>query len=119
MTEMDLNTIHKKMIKIIELNFGKIDKIYFCPDINDSSIDRKPNIGMALKAKNEFPLIDFKKSVMIGDSSSDILFGHRLGMQTVFINALKRQNNNFQFEFKSLIDFTNFLIESLNKKLKK
>ena len=40
---------------------------------------------MGLQAKHDFPDIDFSRSLMIGDSRSDMLFAERLGMQTVFI----------------------------------
>ena len=75
MTEADLQQIHHQMIFEIEKAGGRIDGIYFCPDLKDShSFMRKPNIGMALKAKKDFPMINFKNSVMVGDSVSDMLF---------------------------------------------
>ena len=40
---------------------------------------------MAYKAKADFPDIDFEKSIMVGDSESDMLFGSNAGMKTVFI----------------------------------
>jgi histidinol phosphatase-like enzyme len=47
--------------------------------------DRKPGIGMGLKAKALYPETDFTKSIMVGDSDSDIAFGNNLGMITVKI----------------------------------
>ena len=41
MTTKDLKLIHDKMISEIESNKGKIDRIYYCPDIEDSSFNRK------------------------------------------------------------------------------
>jgi D-glycero-D-manno-heptose 1,7-bisphosphate phosphatase len=40
---------------------------------------------MALEAKIDFPEIDFSKSIMVGDTDSDILFGENLGMKTARI----------------------------------
>ena len=37
--------------------------------------------------KNDFPMTDFKKSIMVGDTDSDILFGKNLGMKTVRIKT--------------------------------
>jgi HAD superfamily hydrolase (TIGR01662 family) len=48
---------------------------------------RKPDIGMALQAKKIFPEIDFSKSIMVGDSSSDMEFAKRAGMKTVFVGT--------------------------------
>src|ERR1035437_7011157 len=42
-----LHTIHYNMTREIILAGGRIDKIYFCPDLDNDSTDRKPNIGMA------------------------------------------------------------------------
>jgi len=87
MNEKDLEEIHNYMISEIKEAGGHITKVYFCPDLAyKNPPDRKPNIGMALKAKEDFPEIDFSKSVMVGDSDTDIEFGKRLGMLTVWID---------------------------------
>lgn len=86
MTEDELLRIHEKMILKIEHFGGRIDKIYYCTDTNDNSLNRKPNPGMALQAKIDFPDIDFEKSIMIGDSETDLGFGNGLGMKTISIN---------------------------------
>lgn len=85
MSEEELITIHKEMCKDIKEESGRIDKIYYCTDISESSECRKPNIGMALQAKKDFPEINFTKSIIIGDSISDMLFGNNLGMTCFFI----------------------------------
>jgi histidinol phosphatase-like enzyme len=40
---------------------------------------------MALQAKNDFPGIDFSRSVMVGNTLSDMEFGRSCGMFTIFI----------------------------------
>jgi len=85
MSESQLISIHDKMIQMIENNGGRIDKIYYCTATNDDNFYRKPNPGMALCAQNDFPTILFSKSIMVGDSLSDMQFGKRLGMKTVQI----------------------------------
>ncbi len=87
-TENELAALHEKMLKEIEKNGGAIDAIFYAPLTRESlhNIDRKPNVGMALKAKKKFPEINFKKAVMAGDSFSDMEFGHRLSMITVLVN---------------------------------
>jgi histidinol-phosphate phosphatase family protein len=87
MSKNDLNIIHIRMMDLVLKHGGRIDKIYFCPEILNTSFCRKPNIGMAMMAKNDFPKIDFERSVMIGDSKSDMEFGKRLNMKTVFIGS--------------------------------
>lgn len=74
----DLLIIHQNMKAEIEAGGGRIDKIYFCPDME--SYNRKPNPGMGLQALNDFPKIDLSKSVMIGNTLSDMQFGRNLGV---------------------------------------
>jgi len=83
MSEETLLEIHRNMMAEIEKHGGRVDKIYYCIDINNDSPNRKPNIGMALQAKADFPDIDFSRSVMVGDSESDMEFGRRAGMKTI------------------------------------
>ena len=42
---------------------------------------------MGYKASEIFPEIDFTRSIMVGDSISDIQFGQKLGMVTVLIHT--------------------------------
>ena len=74
----DLQIIHTNLLKEIELAGGKIDKIYFCGDLENASPYRKPNPGMGLQAKQDFPDIDFSKSVMVGNTITDMEFGRNL-----------------------------------------
>lgn len=66
---------------------GRIDKAYACTATSDSDHNRKPNTGMALQAKEDFADIDFKKSIMVGNSISDMEFGKKLNMHTVFLTT--------------------------------
>jgi histidinol-phosphate phosphatase family protein len=84
----DLELIHKKMKKELESNGGRIDGIYFCPFLEkENSVLRKPNIGMAELAQADFKHIQFDKSIMVGDSKSDMQFGRNAGMKNVFVNT--------------------------------
>jgi D-glycero-D-manno-heptose 1,7-bisphosphate phosphatase len=74
----DLELIHKNMLQEIKDAGGSIDKIYFCPEME--SPNRKPNPGMGLQALKDFPQIDLSKSVMIGNTLSDMKFGRNLGV---------------------------------------
>ncbi|SKA31671.1 D-glycero-D-manno-heptose 1,7-bisphosphate phosphatase [Chitinophaga eiseniae] len=85
LTVEGLQEIHTQMLDTIQQAGGRIDKIYFCPDVESNSPCRKPNAGMALRAKNDFPEIDFSKAIMAGNTLSDMQFGRNAGMQTVFI----------------------------------
>ena len=60
---------------------------------------------MALQAQKDFPQIDFKKSIIVGDSMSDMEFGKNAGMKTVFISAEEKKDDLIDFNFKSLAFF--------------
>ena len=64
---------------------GRIDRIYYCTDLDDNSPNRKPQAGMGLQAQKDFPKIDFHKSIMVGNKLTDMQFGRALGCKTVFI----------------------------------
>jgi len=85
MSEERLNAIHEFMLNEIQKAGGNITKIYTCFDANSDSVNRKPNIGMAFKAAEDFPGIDFKNSVFIGNSRSDIQFANKLSMYSVLV----------------------------------
>ena len=112
MTEKQLNDIHRHLLKTIDLLDGRIDKIYHCPDKPDSnSPNRKPETGMALQAQVDFPEIDFSRSVIVGDSLSDMEFGARLGMVKVFIGGKGEDPSVWQpeYQFETLKEFADAL----------
>jgi histidinol-phosphate phosphatase family protein len=85
----DLHLIHKNMLQEIETANGRIDRIYFCTDME--SENRKPNPGMGLQAIKDFPAIDLSKSIMIGNTLSDMKFGRNLGVAiTVFLPTTRK-----------------------------
>ncbi len=106
----DLELIHKNMLYEITYLGGRIDKVYFSPYLNSlNHPTRKPGIGMALQAQKDFPDIDFSKSIIVGDSLSDMEFGRNAGMKTVFISEEKKKDERIDMQFNSLIEFVNNL----------
>ena len=96
MTMRDVDEVHAFMKQEIESRKGRIDAIYVCPQLKtDPNNFRKPSPKMAFMAQHDFPEIDFEKSIMIGDSNSDIEFGKNAGMNTILIGD----------EFESLLAF--------------
>lgn len=86
MTEAELIALHNHMISEIKKAGGKIDGIYYCTNLAETPDNcRKPSVKMAHKAISDFPEINMKKSIMVGDSQCDIEFGNNAGMNTVFV----------------------------------
>lgn len=88
----DLHLIHKNMVEEIANAGGRIDKIYFCTEME--SPNRKPNPGMGLQAIKDFPEIDLAKSIMIGNTFSDMKFGRNLGVAiNIFLPTTRKDVN--------------------------
>jgi histidinol-phosphate phosphatase family protein len=85
MTDADLALIHDNMTQSIIKLGGRIDAIFYCSDLDNGSFNRKPQPGMAFQAKEQFPSIDFSKSIMVGNRMSDMEFGRNAGMHTVYL----------------------------------
>lgn len=105
----DLHTIHQNMIKEIELVGGRITNIYFCTDLEETSPNRKPNPGMGLQAKQDFPDIDLSKAIMVGNTLGDMGFGRNLGINTVFLPTTRPEvdlhDERIDASYPTLIDF--------------
>ncbi len=105
----DVETVHQFMVQQVAENGGKIDKVYFCPQLKSVPDNyRKPSPKMAYFAKNDFPDIDLSKSIMIGDMNSDIEFGKNAGMKTIFIGD-NELNLTPDDRFETLYDFAKTL----------
>ena len=114
MNEHTLEDIHNKMIKEIEKKGGRIDAIYYCPDLEENrSPDRKPNPGMAFRAQHDFPEVNFSKSLMIGDTASDVEFGRRAGMYTALCISQTFEEQKFEdkphFVAEDLLSFAHLI----------
>jgi histidinol-phosphate phosphatase family protein len=81
----DMHLIHKNMLAEVEKTGGKIDAVYYCPDMESPS--RKPNPGMGLQAAKDFTDIDLSKAIMVGNTLSDMAFGRNIGAKTVFLTT--------------------------------
>lgn len=119
MTEADLEAVHQKMLDTIQQAGGRLDAIYYCPHRRDAGCTcRKPATGMALKAKVDFPDIDFTNSWIAGDSISDMELGFRLGMKTVLIHGKFEEAEELaglpvDYRFDSLLDFATRIFKKM------
>jgi D-glycero-D-manno-heptose 1,7-bisphosphate phosphatase len=87
MSDSDLNILHTKMKKRIEHSGGKINKIYYCPHLEEfDCLCRKPRPGMIEHALLDLPEIVLEDSYLIGDSDSDIEAGKRMNLSTVKVD---------------------------------
>jgi D-glycero-D-manno-heptose 1,7-bisphosphate phosphatase len=109
MSLADLEDIHSNMLEAIQSKGGGLDHLFFCTDLDSDSPNRKPNPGMAFQAKTLYPVVDFKKSIMVGNRPSDMAFGKNAGMHTVFVATTHPQTENphsqIDYRFNNLLEF--------------
>jgi len=83
----DVEHIHQQLQLQLTASGAHIDGFYFCPHDKRECTCRKPLPGLFEQARADFPQIDVASSLIIGDSLSDIEFGHNLGMRTIFLEG--------------------------------
>jgi histidinol-phosphate phosphatase family protein len=110
MTHNQLDEIHDYMVKEILARGGHITKVFSATELkNAESTHRKPNPKMALMAKELFPDVIFEKSIMVGDTDTDIQFGKKLGMKTVLILTEEKTTEKADLEVHSLFELNKLL----------
>ena len=80
MSDADLSRIHARMMADILDAGGRLDLILSCTATDEANPRRKPNTGMFLEARELYPDIDPRRSIMLGDSPSDEAFARNCGM---------------------------------------
>jgi len=82
-TSAQVDDFNQVLLARLKINGVFIDEIYYCPHKpEDNCTCRKPNTGLFEMAQRQFK-IDFTKSWMIGDKSSDIQAGKNIGASTI------------------------------------
>jgi len=109
MTQPNLDEIHQKMTLLFKEWGIHIDAIYVCPhEISENCNCRKPKIGLFEKAKQDFPDIEYGKSFVVGDSSSDWEAAQRIGAHPIAISS----SNDYSFSaYANLLDYCSHLAE--------
>ncbi len=86
-TVADVEAMHAAFQRRLDSVGARVDAFFICPHDKGQCNCRKPLPGLFEQAVARFPQIAAATSVMIGDSFSDIEFGRRLGMKTIFIEG--------------------------------
>lgn len=94
LTEQDLAEIHEHMKRLFADSGAHVDAVYYCPHHPQAIVAaylldcscRKPGIGMFERARDELG-VDLRKSVLVGDATTDILAGIRAGCRTILVET--------------------------------
>jgi D-glycero-D-manno-heptose 1,7-bisphosphate phosphatase len=110
LSEQALDAIHQKMCDALQ-NVGlHIDIVLAATEFkNGQAQRRKPNTKMAFEAQAAFPNIDFQKSIMVGDTNTDILFGKKLGMYTVLVESIEKVKEAPDLKIAHLSELSRYL----------
>jgi histidinol-phosphate phosphatase family protein len=110
MEERNLIEIHAYMHEQVKKVGGEITKSYYAPGlVSPKNVLRKPHPGMALLAQRQNRDVIFEKSIMVGDTDSDILFGKNLGMKTVRVQTVEPIKVEADLTVQSLEEFAKWL----------
>lgn len=111
MSDVDLENVHLKLYKAMKKNnVNWFDVAFYAPYLKTNVHSwRKPQNGMLLKAKTYFSDIDWRKSIMVGDSPGDMLLADSLGLTKVRIENPQFTFDNQDFSFASIRAFVQSL----------
>jgi D,D-heptose 1,7-bisphosphate phosphatase len=123
LTEDMLQTIDKTLHKHILSGGAHLDALYYCPHhaehghypYKQACECRKPHPGLLKKAERDLK-IDLAQSFMIGDRTSDIEAGKRVGTKTVLIlnDANRGEEKNLKEQpdhiAKNLLEAVNWIL---------
>ena len=111
MSESNLVDIHRYMEQKVEEMDGQITRTYYAPGVvSPTNYLRKPKPGMALLAQRQYKGVNFERSIMVGDTDSDIIFGKNLGMKTVRIATVDEKIGiDADLTVERLVDFLKWL----------
>ena len=110
LSEEALDVIHQNMIDALQNAGLHIDIVLAATEFkNGQAQRRKPNTKMAFEAQSAFPNIDFQKSIMVGDTNTDILFGKKLGMYTVLVESIEKVKEVPDLKIAHLSELSSYL----------
>lgn len=124
-SEMQLQDIHLRLTEMLNKEGAHIDGIYYCPHHPDSGypeenlkykIDcdcRKPSVGLLEEAISEHHL-NARKTLIVGDTTTDIMTGINAGIETCLVNTGYRGNDGKfsckpNFRFENLFEVADFV----------
>ena len=114
-----LDEIHKKMQDELMKKKGKIDKIFYCPHINeDECLCRKPKSGLMEKIKEHYN-ISLKKVPAVGDSARDLEAYYKSDAQPILVRTgngkTVEKNKTYPKNtliFDNLLEASKFIVKS-------
>ena len=103
--EHDVELINEELKLRLQKKGAQIDAIYYCPHHPNATLSqyrvkcscRKPEAGMILRAAREQNL-DLSRSVMIGDTTQDVMAGRGAGTRTILVRTGHGGHDPWQYD---------------------
>lgn len=98
-----LNEINKEILLRLKAQGLYVNGVYFCPHHpKENCTCRKPKPRLVLRILKEYPEIEPRRSVTVGDKESDVLFGKILGTKNVLISKENEVSTEADFVARDL-----------------
>lgn len=124
-SEQEVELVHEELNRRLQAQGAHIDAFYFCPHHPNATLEqyrtackcRKPEPGMILRAAEEHG-VDLSRSVMIGDTTQDIVAGNRAGVRTILVRTGHGGRDPWQYQCsvdwtaKNLLEAANMWLEA-------
>jgi len=104
-SEDDLLHLHKQMTAALKRHGAKLNGIYYCPHAAGACACRKPGIGLFEQAFRDFGEASPSRSVVVGDSLSDMQAAQKLGSMKILIGSIDRTMQSKARATRIQIDF--------------
>jgi D-glycero-D-manno-heptose 1,7-bisphosphate phosphatase len=103
--EHEIKLVHDELQRRLIARGARIDAFYFCPHHPNATLEqyrtncscRKPEPGMIFCAVRENN-IDLSRSVMIGDTTQDVMAGSRAGVRTILVRTGHGGHDPWQYD---------------------
>jgi len=87
LTRRELAAVNRRMLELLERHGVRLDGIYCCEHREDQGCPcRKPGTALAQEAARRLCL-DLEGCVVIGDKTSDVMLGRRLGCLSILVKT--------------------------------
>lgn len=104
-SEQEIELVHEELNRRLQARGAHIDGFYSCPHHPNATLERyrtactcrKPEPGMILRAAEEHG-VDLSRSVMIGDTTQDIVAGNRAGVRTILVRTGHGGRDPWQYQ---------------------
>ncbi|MHB2022611.1 MAG: D-glycero-alpha-D-manno-heptose-1,7-bisphosphate 7-phosphatase [Mycobacteriales bacterium] len=83
MSQAQAAAVNARLAQLLAAAGARLDGVYVCPHGQGECDCRKPAPGLLLRAAREHPEVELARSVMVGDTESDVAAGAAAGTRTV------------------------------------